>query len=225
MQESVLPAARQAAFERLAADLREIFGDAFVSLVAVDGTRSVAFAERVTPGDLGRAAHRAEAWADDDLDVPLVLTPDEFRRSLDTFPVEYGAILAQHVVIAGTPPFEGARVSPDHLRRAVEAQAKGHVLHLRAGIIATHGRETEGRDLLRASVDPFRAVLLNAARLAGATPQSDDELAAFAGTRLGLDEQAVRAVLAAETGAFDPSTLAATALGVAEELWKVVDRW
>lgn len=216
---------RQAAFARLASDLQGIFGARFVALVAYDPRRAAAFAESIGVADLAAAARQADAWARLDLAVPLLLTPVEFRRSLDTFPVEYGAILRRHAVIAGTPPFEGASVSDADLRRALEVLAKGHLLHLRAGAIATGGRASEGRDLIAASIDPFRALVANAARLAGHAAETDDALIAFGAARLGVTADVLRGLLAIDEGDdFDPSAVMPVYLDAAERLWQALDR-
>lgn len=221
----VLSEDRRAAFGKLAADLQRIFGARFVALAAYDVRRSVAFADAIGVADLAAAARVADTWARMDLAVPLLLTPPEFRRSLDTFPVEYGAILRRHAVIAGTPPFEGAAVNDADLRRALEVLAKGHLLHLRAGAIATGGRASEGRDLIAASIDPFRALLANAARLDGRAPESDEELAAFGAGRLGLGVDTLRGLLVIDDGAdFDPSAVMPVYLDATERLWRALDR-
>lgn len=222
----VLSEDRRAAFARLAADLQRVFGGRFVALVAYDTARSVAFADSIGVADLAAAARLADGWARAGVAVPLMLTPTEFRRSLDTFPVEYGAILRRHVVIAGTPPFEGAAVSDADMRHALEVLAKGHVLHLRAGAIATGGRAAEGRDLIAASLDPFRALLANAARLAGLPAETDAEIAAFAAARLDLPSDTVRGLLAIDDGGdFDPSAVMPAYLETAERLWRALDRF
>src|SRR5688500_18309033 len=213
----VLNEERRAAFATLAADLAQVFGARLTALVAYDTRRSVAFAESIGVADLASAARLADGWARAGLAVPLLLTPGEFRRSLDTFPVEYGAILRRHVVIAGTPPFDGATVSDDDTRHALEVLAKGHVLHLRAGAIATGGRAAEGRDLIAASIDPFRALLANAARLAGQPADTDADIAAFASSRLNLPADTIRGLLAIDDGAdFDPSAVMPAYLEAAE---------
>jgi hypothetical protein len=218
---------RRRDFELLSDDLQRIFGTRFVALVAYDARRSVLFAESITVEDLAAAARRADVWsARLSLEPPLMLTPDEFRRSLDTFPVEYGAILRRHLVIAGTPPFEGVSVSDHDLRHALEVLAKGHVLHLRAGAINTGGRAARGRDLIVASIDPFRAILASAARLNGQELESDDELAAFAETALGIPSDTVRGILAIDAGDdFDPSAVMPPYLDAAERVWAALDQW
>jgi len=224
-----LSADRREAFEALARDLRDIFGERLVALVAYGPGSSAAFTTTITVADLAAAARMADRWRRHDVAVPLLITPDEFRRSLDAFPIEYGAILRRHVVIAGTPPFEDARVNDHDTRRALEVLAKGHVLHLRAGAIATGGRATEGRDLIAASIDPFRALLANAARLHGDAADTDDELAAFGARALGVDADVLRGLLAidedGDASDFDPSAVMPVYLDAAERLWKAIDDW
>src|SRR5687767_12063918 len=224
MADLVLSEERRGAFGRLAADLQNIFGGRFVALVAYEPRRSAAFADSITVADLAGAARAADRWARLDLEVPLLITPDEFRRSLDAFPVEYGAILRRHVVIAGTPPFDGAAVAHDDLRRALEMLAKGHVLHLRAGAIATGGRAAGGRALTAGSIHPFPALLAQAARLAGRGGGPDEEVAAFGAAQLGLPVDTLRGLLVIDDGLeFDPSAVMPVYLDAAERLWKALD--
>lgn len=224
MSDLLLTEERRGAFALLAADLQTIFGDRFVALAAYDPRRSAAFAQSIGVGDLAAAARAADRWARLDLEVPLLLTPAEFRRSLDAFPVEYGAILRRHEVIAGTPPFEGASIADADLRRALEVLAKGHLLHLRAGAIATGGRASEGRALIAASIDPFRALLANAARLGGHDPATDEEVAQFGAAALGLPADTIRGLLVVDDGVeFDPSAVMPVYLDAAERLWTTLD--
>jgi hypothetical protein len=226
MSALILTDDRRAAFERLADDLKSVFGARFVSLVAYDTRRGAAFAESISVADLAAAARAADRWSRHDLEVPLLITPDEFRRSLDVFPVEYGAMLRRHAVIAGVPPFDDARVDSADLRRGLEVLAKGHVLHLRAGAIATGGRASEGRELIAASIDPFRALLVNAARLDGVEPSSDDEVASAAAGLLGLPGDTIRGLLVLDAGDdFDPSAIMPLYLEAAERLWTALDQW
>src|SRR5436309_1862002 len=146
-----------AALER---DLRSIFGNRLRSLV-VYGLRAqasqgdshgshaahaahlparavahtLAVVETLSIDDLRACSARVDAWHDGGLATPLVLAAHEFGRSLDAFPFEFGAILADHALVSGSNPFDGLKVQEADLRRACEVQARGHWLHLREGYL------------------------------------------------------------------------------------------
>ena len=70
-------------------------------------------------GTYHRGGYKLGAWHDAGLATPLLIAADEFARSLDAFPFEFGAILWDHVVVAGSNPFDGLSVKPADLRRAL----------------------------------------------------------------------------------------------------------
>src|SRR5689334_15065809 len=72
--------------------------------------------------DLRACSKRLHAWHDDGLATPLVLAAHEFETALDVFPLEFGAILDDHVVVFGGNPFDGLKVDPADVRRACEGQ-------------------------------------------------------------------------------------------------------
>jgi hypothetical protein len=222
-----LSTAARRGFDRLAADVRRVFGPRFVALVATGGGRSVAFADRITPGDLDALGALVETWHRDGLEAPLLMTPHEFRRSLDTFPLEYQSILDRHIVIAGTPPFDNAKVAPDELRRACEVHAKGHVIHLRQGWLESAGHDDKLEQLAASSAEPLAALLANVARLSG--DRADGSERAIAGARLaGLDEVLIQRVLMLQDGPAAPPLSADDLhryLEAAEQLWAFVDGW
>ena len=70
---------------------------------------------------------------------------DEFARTLDVFPLEYGNIIAITSSIAATDPFAGMRVAEADRRRGCEQQAKSHLIHLREGFLETQGDPRQRR--------------------------------------------------------------------------------
>ncbi len=221
-------ASMQRAFTRLAADTQRVFGTRFVALVAYDATASLAFASEVHADDLDALSALVEQWHRDGLAPPLVMTPDEFRRSLDAFPLEYQAILDRHVVVAGTPPFDGIFIEPDDLRRACETQARSHLIHLRQGWIQHAAHEDALAELLVRSAGPFRALLSSLARLHGRAHQSDGDLTSFAEAAIGVPAALVRAVLELDAhGERGLETLPRLEeyLRAAERLWTFIDTW
>jgi hypothetical protein len=185
------------AVRTLARELGEIFGARLRSLVVYAAavksapTPTLAVVDDLTADDLRACAGRAGGWHDRGLATPLLLAAGEFARSLDAFPLEFGAILADHTVVVGPSPFEGLRVEPADLRRACEVQARSHLLHLREGFIETEGRGDAIADLIVRSAAPLAALVTSVHRLNGADHE-DPVLARVAGfsgsTPLSTDE-------------------------------------
>ena len=221
-------AAARKPLARMAADLRRVFRDRFVSLVTSEHYTTAAFVQTITPDDLDALGTLVETWARDRLETPLVMTVDEFRRSLDTFPAEYQALMDHHVVVDGVPPFNGVRINPDDLRRACEAQARGHLIHLRQGWMAAHGDPQRIEALLVRSAAPLRLTLSNIAELQDVEHADDTALAAFANRVAGMSADLVVAVLALDEDARGAHKLVARLphyLADAERLWAFVDGW
>ena len=164
-----------AALTALDRDLRNIFSDRLRSLVAYSGAgpattspaSTLAIVEHITAADLRACADRVTDWHEGGLSTPLLLEAHEFARSLDAFPFEFGAILADHVVVSGSNPFDGLRVETHDLRRACEVQARSHLLHLREGFLETRGRADALADLIVASAPAFAGLITSIARLEG----------------------------------------------------------
>jgi hypothetical protein len=227
-----------AALQALAADLRRIFGNRLHSVSAYglasangDGVHSIALVDRLDFDDLAACAPLAARWDAAGLAVPLLLEQDEFARTLDVFPLEYGAIIADHLPIYGDDPFEGLVVAEQDLRRACELQAKSHLIHLREGFLETGGDPRAVGRLIGASAAGFSHLLASIVALVtpGRTTPAGDALAAAADEYLGVDAGLTREVLAASGAGpstiADPSALLARYIGAVERLWEFVDAW
>jgi hypothetical protein len=220
-------AARQAMI-RLAADLTRVFGDRFVALIATGPTRTAAFASAIRADVLEALSALTSRWQLDGLDTPLLISPHEFARSLDAFPVEYQAMLDRHELIAGVSPFTGVRPAEADLRRACEVQAKSFLIHLRQGWVQASDHHHEQAHLVAESAAPLRALIGNVARLHGAGYCTDQEIVAFAGTIPGVSAEFVSSVLSLDerpelAKQFTPRMN--EYLVVAERLWAYVDGW
>ena len=209
------------ALKPLAADLQRIFGTRLLSLVAYgppdhpDGAHTLALVERLDFQDLTACAPRTSDWRRAGAAVPLLLSREEFLRTLDVFPVEYGSIIANHQLVAGQNVLATMHVAEADRRRGCELQAKSHLIHLREGYVETGGDPGRVARLLAASAPGLRALMENLEQL-------DSEAAA----RSGLTPELVREVAAANsTSIADPSPLLARYLTAVERLWQEVDRW
>jgi len=210
----------KSASDAVARDLRRVFGERLTSLVAYgdeddEGAHTLALVERLAFADLARCAPLVPTWHRLGLATPLILTQDEFRRTLDVFPLEYGDIIARHLVIAGSNPFSSIAVPEADLRRGCELQAKSHLIHLREGFLEIHGDPPAIARMIAASAPAFRALLQNLERLEPG-----------AGNRAGISDDLPAEVSgAADATIAEPSALLSRYVAAVERLWQYVDAW
>jgi hypothetical protein len=230
---------QRVSLDTLADDLRRIFAARLQSVVAYglsqsgahDGLiRTLALLDDLTFDDLHRCVPLTSAWHRRGLAVPLLLTREEFFRSLDVFPLEYGDIIATHTLIAGPDPFAGARIEEADRRRGCEQQAKSHLIHLREGFLEAEGHARDIMWLIVKSVPSFRSLLTNLVQLEdpALTHPSDEELAAAASRTIGLPTATVTEILAAPIAAStiaDPTALLSRYIDASERVWRCVDGW
>jgi hypothetical protein len=228
----------RAALDALAADLRRIFGNRLHSVSAYGSPdeaeaeiRSIALVDRLAFDDLAACVPLARRWNAQRLAVPLLLERDEFTRTLDVFPLEYGEIIATHVGVYGADPFDGISVAEADLRRGCELQAKSHLIHLREGFLESGGDPRAVARLIGTSAESFRRLLANIVELVapGALAGSHEDLASAVERHLALSAELTREILAA-TGEgpstiADPTALLARYLGAVERIWEFVDAW
>jgi hypothetical protein len=148
--------------DSLAAKLAAVFGDR-LKMVATFGAHSqtCAIVDGITVHDLEQCATQFGKTRP----APLLMLVNELPRALDAFPLELNEIITTRHLVAGTDLLAALAVSAEDLRRACEAQARGHLLHLREGYIETAGDRKAVSALVAASVAPFRALVANVARL------------------------------------------------------------
>jgi hypothetical protein len=239
---AALSSDQHAAGEVLAGDLRRIFGNRLTSLVAYgvretnghdpDGPlRTLALLTEYAFDDLRRCAPLTYAWRRLGLAVPLLLTRYEFMRTLDVFPLEYGSIIANHVVLAGEEPFTETQVSAADRRRGCEHQAKSHLVHLREGFLETGGDSRDVSALIAASAPAFRGLLVNLIQLDADRPDvpfvDDHALAEITHEIIGIPASLVSEILSSPVAAStiaDPTALLSRYIEANERIWAHVDR-
>jgi hypothetical protein len=236
-----------AAVQTLERDLREVFGSRVQSLVVYGihanevehggGDHShgepplvhtLTVVDSVRHEDLRACMARLASWHDAGLATPLLLAADEFARSLDAFPFEFSAILADHAVVSGRNPFEGLRVDAADLRRACEVQARGHLLHLRQAFMETRGRGDKLAVLIVRSAPAWASLLQNVARLEGLSTHDAATAGRHLERALGVTsgvEGIVKLVGVKEISSADALRLFPAYLDAAERLTKYIDRW
>lgn len=227
---------------RLADELQTVFGKRLRAVMVYGAharpharqvhalVQTVALVDHISYGDLSACAERAHAWQRQGLEMPLLLPVTEFTRSLDAFPLEYGAIIDHHVLVFGDDPFVGQVVVDEDLRRACEVQARGHVIHLREGfLLAAHDPDAVAR-LVTASSGPFASLMDAFTRITGGPRQATPEMVATHAERVaGLSSNLVLRLLAVEEDATlapaDATQLFPPYIDLMHALVAFVDTW
>jgi len=159
--------------ESVVAQLKEIFGNRLKMVAAFgDTSHSCAVVQSLTIEDLERCATHSARWSKTGTETPLLIVETELRRALDAFPLELAEIIATRRVVEGPDLFAEILVPKQELRRACEAQGRGHVVHLREGYIEAGGDAKAVAKLVAAAMAPFRALVKNVARLDGISPKA-----------------------------------------------------
>ncbi len=214
------------------ADLQHIFGGrlhAFVTYApSVTPRPSLALVESLALADLTSCAARVKRWRLAGAATPVVLTRQEFARSLDVFPVEFGEIIANHETHFGDDPFAGLVVATGDLRRACEGQVRSLLLHVREDYMEAAGAP---RDVVRVVVESaaeFRALLSLLSRLDGQRLEGPP-LAVWAAERLRLDAAVVSDALHvahdADNSGVDAGRLFPAYLAAIEQVARHIDEW
>jgi len=234
-------------------DLRGIFGSRLRSLAiygphgdahgahgaghgrAARSIATLALVESMTLDDLRSAARRIEAWHDAGLATPLIVSTGELERSLDVFPLELSAILADHVVVFGDDRLASLVVDPADVRRACEVQARSHLLHLREGFLETRGRADALSVLILQSAPAFAALVSSLARLdrqkpadVAAAARHVERMLGAAGVDAatnGVTSEVVKLVHARDLASADAERLFAPYIAIVEKLVNYVDGW
>jgi len=226
------------AAESLVADLRNVFGDRLLAVVAygapIEGAVNapltcLALVATLSAEDLQACAHLTRRWSRAQMATPLILPSHEFMRSLDIFPLEYGEIIRAHELVYGDNPFSSATIAQEDLRRACELQAKSHLVHLREAFIESGGRPTDVAELVTTSAPAFTQLLRNVARLNSVTISDRGEVTRAGARAAGIAEELVADMLNLERqpriAAADPSRLFPEYLAAVEQLARAVDGW
>jgi hypothetical protein len=186
--------------EELVAQLRAAFGAELRSVVLYGSAASgehipkrsdynvLVLVDALDVTRLGAVAAVVRAWSEAGNPPPFTLTLEEWRRSADVFPMEYVDIQDRHRVLHGDSPFNGVRVAPADLRRQLESEAMGKLLHLRQGVLGAGGDGRRQVELLEASKSTIMVLFRATVRLHGQSPSTDTvELCRQVGALAQLD--------------------------------------
>jgi hypothetical protein len=151
-----------------------------------DGMNTLLIVDAVDPDLFARLAAPVKAW-NSKHPPPLILTEQEWRDSADAFPIEYQDIKEAHRVLAGQDPWHGVRVQREEVRRQLEHELKGKLMHLRQAYAAAWNQPRRLAEIVSGTRAGFLTMLRAVLRLAG-RPMSiaPDALVREAGALVGF---------------------------------------
>jgi hypothetical protein len=218
-----MPKDRSARIEELATRLEGALGSGLVSLVEFGATARghhvadsdinlLLVVRDASAGGLKPAAEAIARWTARGNPAPLIFSEQEWHDSADVFPIEIEDIREAHRVVRGRDPVEGLPTRTDDLRRQLEREVRGKLLHLRAHYAAAAADRKALEQLLLGSVSTIFVLFRATLRIKGIAPPAQLELLVReTGAVTGLDTGAFDWALARRAGraaaplqAFDP---------------------
>ncbi|MBF0216304.1 MAG: hypothetical protein HQL30_04840 [Candidatus Omnitrophica bacterium] len=123
------------------------------------------------------------------INVPLFITPEYIRMSLDSFPVEFTEMKESRVVLFGKDILNDIEVRKEDLRRECEYQIKGKLLTLRQACLEMSGKAKDIDRLLKSALKGLFPVFRSLVRLknAGVAGRGRREVLSRIGEIYGLD--------------------------------------
>lgn len=124
----------------------------------------------------------------------MLITPDEVRKSTDTFPTKFLHIQSKHMVLSGTDPFVSLSVPRNLLRLRVEQELRNDVLRLRRIFVNSQDDSYRLAAVLGKMVSSLEIQLSTLLFLAGVELPESTTFATIteaASRKFGLDEEAL----------------------------------
>ena len=147
--------------------LKSIYGDELVSVILygsaagkdyVSGKSSVDLLVVLTDQGINKLAllfPHLKLLRKKRITIPLLLTEQFIKTSLDTFPVEFLNMKLQYKLITGKDVLFDLAIDKSWLRTQCERELKGKLLYLRQGFVETEGKAKPLRLLIFHSLKTF----------------------------------------------------------------------
>ena len=156
------------------------------------GMNTLLLVDRVDADLFSRIVTPVRDWVSAKHPPPLVLTEQEWRQSADAFPVEYQDIRDAHRVLAGRDPWHGISVKREHVRRQLEHELMGKLVHLRQAYAADWNSSKRLAEIVRGTRAGFLTMLRAVLRLAGRpAPAAPEALVRDAAALVGFPPDAL----------------------------------
>ncbi len=188
--------------EQFTEDIKQLYGDKLVAVILygsgagddfIPGKSNLNFLivlNEININDLEKYIKICRKWEKKRVVVPLFLTDDYIKRSLDVFPIEFFDLKEKHVILYGKDILAELEIDPANLRLQIESEIKGKLLRLRESYIELEGKPKKIRRLLEVALNAFTPAFRNLLRLVGEdVPTSKPEILMRIAERFNLDRE------------------------------------
>lgn len=147
-------------------------------------------------------------WEDAGQPPPLILSRQDWERSVDAFPLEITDMMSAYRVLRGENPLSRLVIDRADLRRALEREIRGKLLRLRQAYATFNGQPDKLTNLARRSAGTIQFLLRMLLHVAGETPPGEPRQVALAAGRVAR---------------FDPGGVAEVLAHRGDETWRCTD--
>jgi len=180
MAQSILPSKIKPIIESFVSELKEIYGEALVSIVLYGSAASGEFTGKssninvaviLADASLESLAKLKKILAQHRFRLldPIFFTEDYMKRSLDVFPVEFLDMKENHILAYGKDILGGLSVDVKNLRFQCEQELKSKLINIKRRYLRTVSA-SDLKDLLFKSCTSSLHIMRNLIRLKGKTP-------------------------------------------------------
>jgi predicted nucleotidyltransferase len=204
-------------FTEITADYKGAFGEELVSIILYGsaaggdyrpGKSDINFMVVLSENGIDRiskAFRIVTKWRKRNVAVPLLLTEDYLKDSLDTFPVEYLNFQREHLLVFGKDILEGLEFEPRFIRLQCEREIKGKLLLLREAFLESNGKARALSGLIGRSLAAFIAIFEALIFMKGGDlPAEKGEIVRAACKAFDLDEALFGRLLEIKRETFKP---------------------
>jgi len=165
-----IPERPQDIFVPLTQDYLKVFGNELVSLILygsaaggsyIRGKSDINLLVVLTPAGMDKFADvldTVQSWKKRRVAVPLIMTGDFIKSSLDSYPIEYLNMKNNYVLIYGQDILSELNFNPADLRLQIERELRGKLILLRQGFLEAEGKARQIRQLIANSLTAFISI-------------------------------------------------------------------
>jgi predicted nucleotidyltransferase len=165
-----IPERPQDIFVPLTQDYLKVFGNELVSLILygsaaggsyIRGKSDINLLVVLTPAGMDKftdVLDTVKSWKKRRVAVPLIMTGDFIKSSLDSYPIEYLNMKNNHILIYGQDILSELNFNPADLRLQIERELRGKLILLRQGFLEAEGKARQIRQLISNSLTAFISI-------------------------------------------------------------------